>query len=384
MFLRSCSLALLAVAAASCSAGPIPIAGYAAQLVDAKCQKYARCGAIAASEVAQCNLDGQRLLSYPPLLPAAAEVAAGRLGYDAAAARACVEAYLSASCSVDLDPMSPKSCPAAFTPKVVGEGACLDSIECKTGYCASGGAGCTGNCTPFILDYGAACTVDESCGPMGYCDGRTSQCAARSLAGAACDAASRCAAGLYCEGGDAHGGAGTCRSPGQIGAACHGPYAVGDDCAPGLVCDTSSSPSTCRALLAEGSGCAATSACRPGLGCRMAKGAATGTCTAWLDLDGACDPTLTGACPSDAFCDTTLAVCTAFGVGRPGIPCQDRSGCSVGLFEPYSLYYCDGGGHCAPVIGLGKACTPPAFAADEPCHASTCDPQAMVCVARCK
>ena len=377
----------LALLACGCAPGPIPIDSYPSELITAKCQKYARCGVIARSEIPQCVADGQLLLTYPPALPAAAEVAAGRLGYDGAATRACIDAWLSSNCADDLDPTSPSACPSAFTAKVALGGACRDTLECAVGQCAAGGVGCTGTCRPPLAT-GAACATSVECGASGFCDGTSRHCALRSMTGGRCDASQRCPIGEVCEGGDAHGGSGACQTPGGSGASCHGQYAVGEDCAPGLFCDLAASPPSCRSRVALGAVCAAASDCTTGLSCVKRAGAATGTCTAWLDLDAACDPTLSGsgagACPNDAFCDTIAKVCTAFGVGKPGIACHDHSACGIGLFEPFALYYCNLGNHCSPVIAAGKPCTPPAPFADEPCFASVCDPVGMTCVVVCK
>jgi hypothetical protein len=97
-----------------------------------------------------------------------------------------------------------------------------------------------------------------------------------------------------------------------------------------------------------------------------------GTCTAFLDVGGTCDPTRSvTACPLDMRCDSSSNTCAP--VGALGASCA--GGCR-------RLLYCDPQTmQCATQLGPGTACTPP-NGGDNPCVVGTCDPAMKICVAR--
>jgi hypothetical protein len=269
----------------------------------------------------------------------AREVAARRTAFDPARASTCQSAIAALDCetaeragSAPGAPLAVPDCAAAYAGAVQDGDACVDDLDCATGFCTAAWVGtCPGICAPRGAA-GVSC-LDRPCAAGLACDYTAGGiCRVPSPAGGSCP----CGADAWC---DASGSTPVCRTLQQSGA-CPGPWA----CAPGLVC--AGSPTTCRLPAAEGTACVpAAAGCAPGLACdpvsqtcRTAPGvgqscvvAQGGTTVTLACQDGWCDTAGTKlcrplgadgqACRSDVecrgHCDATTQVCT----GGAGLAC---------------------------------------------------------------
>lgn len=258
-----------------------------------ECADQLRCGLIGAAGIPECESVRLQALNARRVVYSIDDaIAAGRLSYDPASARACIEESPRRACppaplwTTDYyrAPARPlaASCLAALQGLVPAGEACQDSRECANGWCETKTRGCAGICRPWRNE-GDRCTVDDECAPPRRCN----QC--------------------------------TCVTPRGVGASCAGKEECGDD----EYCD-SAKGGVCNSRLPDGATCASEFACRNGSACigltfTEMKNITTvlkpGQCNPISDDGGKCDATadVTG-CPYYAVCSTDSNNCIPLGV----------------------------------------------------------------------
>jgi hypothetical protein len=398
------------------------------------CQLQARCGQIGASEQPQCERDALAALAafhvshYSGLIDYAvldAAVASGREVFDRQVAATCINMVATTACSGALDAV--QSCLVAFTGTVAAGGACGAPGDCASGFCITSGSSCAGTCRSMIAPSGDCNGFVDACATGAYCSSNTRKCISLAASGATCEwqgSTLTCQDGLYCDAlsrlckpvgasgakcafdwecgsGLRCGAQQQCAAPVPEGGSCQqsidcasgswcvgaapaanglpplagmcraAPGHTGDPCMPGscttgLFCDTIARPLVCRVLVAAGGACPVQGSCADGTTC------VAGTCTAFLDEGGACDPTRNAtACPDDMRCDSASRTCVA--VGTLGAPCT--GGCRRLLYcDPQSM-------KCAAQLAPGAACTPASPGGANPCVLGACDPTTNTCAA---
>jgi hypothetical protein len=332
------------------------------------------------------------------------EVAAGAVGYDAAAVGACQAKFLADPCHFGTFLLTPNvfqvlsDCPGTLTPQSAFGDPCADSSECLAGnFCSRTGPVCPGTCKPYqsagdSCGLGSVCTpglhcIGGTCGPpqaVGtpctttgecnvvsiclndpnctsgsnglWCDVTTQTCHAGVGVGATCGLVSsdggasttvECANGLWCDAFTNQ--AGTCRAFGGAGTPCNeygcttGFHCVGD--IPG---GSTATLGTCEPPAGNGQACTFYSDCAAGLGCP------SGTCVPPTGVGGTCGADID--CQSGLFCSGGVCLTASY----PGDSCADASsGCVIGLCKA---------GVCVDHLKAGQPC-----AAGSDCISGTCD-----------
>lgn len=204
--------------------GPIPLDELRDELSTALCNQYARCGQM--PDQATCDaVQGDTRLTLQLLTDAVL----GRVTYDEAGARTCVEAIRNRVC--DNAQATQKAlndaCAKMFVGTVPAGGACLFDIECSSGaicnttMCMGNGACCLGVCEakPSAVALGGDCTMNP-CVESAYCDDSMmpATCKARKENGDACSAQGQCKEGMRC---DVNGSVPTCYLLSNRGGACN-------------------------------------------------------------------------------------------------------------------------------------------------------------------
>ncbi len=264
---------LLAGALAACGGGGLDIGDLDEALVDALCDRGARCGAYTSEADCRDSLAGN-------LTQIEQAVQSGRASYDADKAEACIDALRATSCdrTAEDNRVDAAACDGAFRGTVADGGTCYQGVECVSGSCEVGDcnlACCVGVCDPTIAAaaIGQACP-DGDCVDGGFCDEATATCLALKPAGQACAGDAECGYGLYCsavctEGPDrgqacpdefcanlgdrCDPASTTCAGRGARGAACRASFVGLADCQQPLVCDEVSL--TCQDRPAVGEAC---------------------------------------------------------------------------------------------------------------------------------
>jgi hypothetical protein len=279
--------ALLAVAGCGGSGG-IPADQIGAEWHQAICRWRVRCGFMP-------DVDTCLAATLAPLTPQlSADVAAGKVSYDAAAGQRLVSTIDGLSCRKSDFGLNGngsvselEATAAAFRGTVPAGGACFVDGECASGNCdAPGVEGCPqGKCvappTAPVVPGGGACTPNGSV----------------------------CAAGTLCRMVDSTTGMGTCAPPATVGQHCDDGYFLEGDCAAGLECIGSDGAGTqlCQAHPAAGASCDPSSfvecddygdACDP----------ATRTCQPQLPVGAACSND-GQICDNMSYCDSSSGTC---------------------------------------------------------------------------
>jgi hypothetical protein len=153
---------------AGCSngGGQAALDPHQAAVVIARCQHYARCGTISASQVASCEaaLTAQ-FMSLNQIYSPDEALAAGLISYDAKGAADCVASISSAGCDLLSEQTlgQGSACRGFIHGLVPTGGSCKSSSECQNGYCDGAiQVGCAGNCAPFTA-------TGDGCGGQGPC-----------------------------------------------------------------------------------------------------------------------------------------------------------------------------------------------------------------------
>jgi hypothetical protein len=322
------------------------------------CQLYSHCGEISPSEESTCETGYRALIGGSGYLIKDA-IAAGRISYNAGAAQSCLNLFSSIGCNFNTAGLDVNVCRSIITPKVQPGGMCLEDEECINGFCThpTGGNGCPGTCTPYIVS-GANCSSNISgCAPTQWCNTTSGNvCTDLGKQGDACSFGS-CQSNLNCL--DDGTGNTTCQPLPTKGQHCS------DACAPGLRCDIPSM--TCMAQQQKGGACSYSMDCAPGLSCAIPAQATTGTCEPFVDIGKSCGST--AVCAGDAMCDPTSNTC----VGKSGLG-ADCTTDSCGLFLT-----CDSTTmKCVTLGAVGNSCT-----TNDVCETSYCDPTSSKCAIDC-
>jgi hypothetical protein len=292
--------ALALVTATGCDGGgAIPFDQLQPSLLGAVCHLEVLCGIFPDAATCMVSVYAEPHL-FDTLGP---DIASGKVVYDGAKARACVDSInglsscdRSALATLDLDPVCGAN--TVFKGTVAAGGPCFFSEECAAaGTCQKTDTSCTSDmcCAGTCIAMPAPLPVGGDC----------------SVAGATC------ASGTVCVfDSSTSPPTETCQTPVGIGAPC---VSV-NSCTDPLYCDVTSK--TCQSPVATGEACNPSNA---SLGCNNPHDLCDPTtmiCTAKLGLGSVCNTG--GTCASYAVCDTATSTC----VERPttGASCDPTNG----------------------------------------------------------
>lgn len=294
--------------------GPIPIEALRAEYTVASCELQVRCGLMPDKETC-LRLDD----ADPGLAQRVASVVFGRLRYDPAAARACVEATRSHGCTTLLSEQR--------------------ALEAACDGIFSGG-----------LAEGDPCLVDDECSGKSSCD--RSLCDAQCCLGACAPEPAPAPVGGDCSRGPCVDEA-YCESEGGEGG--------GGGSAP--------TAASCQPRNENGQACEASDACKDGQRC------AEGKCYILSREGEACNPNLDVACLSfNNWCDPAAMKCGK--LPGPGEACAKNERCQ-------GFAYCDAGTcRARPVENEPCPVDGPACLGDLRCEMDVCvaPPDQTVCV----
>lgn len=262
--------------------GPIPLDALREELTSARCAFLTRCGYTPDQKTCDA-IEGDS----EETLQLLADAVLGRVTYDPAAARACVEATRARVCDNQKATLTATNdaCAGMFVGTVADGGPCLLSEECSGGICDTsmcmGGACCLGTCkkAPPPAAIGVECST-TACVEGAYCgnpgpNGEPPTCQAVSDNGQPCDNINGCKDGQGCD----VGGSNKCfvlsKHDGPCNAALEQPCVEFDD-----FCDPADSK--CKQLPGAGAACA------PGDKCLAYAYCANGTCKSRPGVGEAC------------------------------------------------------------------------------------------------
>ncbi|MCA1828272.1 MAG: hypothetical protein LC689_15215 [Myxococcales bacterium] len=342
--------------AAACGSGAVSQAAFPDAFAEAVCEVQAKCRQQAHYEEQQCEEDAKSLIA-PDLDKA---VKAGKAAFVPSEAQACLDGLRARGC--DLYAPDVAACKRAVKGTLPPGAACSWLYECAAGTCAPDVAGsCPASCKAVSGEGGP-------CDPG--CDDRLGMrcidnvCSRLHTVDQKCGGDSDCAAGLYCD------GFGKCAERAFLQAVCETDHM----CADGLWCDRSAEGGLCRAQIATGEPCTASSAeailnaCVTGDVCKgftFAKtGATAGTCTPTGEVGAGCvaSAQVTG-------CGEGLVCIGGKCAEKPaGGPCTGGADCKDGVA------YCDGA-QCHLLKEAGETC-----GSDIECASRRCDPATGKCV----
>ncbi|MDC0669330.1 hypothetical protein [Nannocystis radixulma] len=256
----------LGVAAAGCE-GPATPENFAGEYEEALCAWASGCSVFQARGQCRDALVWDTSGRFQYLLEA---VDAGRVGFDAAAAEACLEQVSAQVCDGELlnavlfstgPAAAPEVCHDVFVGKVRNYDPCLNSEECAgdNAVCGFNPAGCPDNmcCAGACRVLGGPPEIGEpctgSCGDDAFCafdpnTGQPTVCTARRGEGKPCDDDfNACQAALYCDSSEFK-----CKPRGDSGASCE----YSNSCAEGLECYSyPNGERSCQTLPGEGQSC---------------------------------------------------------------------------------------------------------------------------------
>jgi hypothetical protein len=296
-----------------------------AAVMEAGCERLARCGAYPSEEACLTANAGYR---YDTSTMQAA-VDDGSVVYDAAAARAYFDAVAASSCGwTDADQRTQEELWAkVFTGRIIDGEACQISTQCVSGACAKSESCweqtcCEGTCAPTRAPGlpGQACSSDHRCTRDAFCT-VNQLCMARFEAGTPCVDSVQCADGLVC--GRTPEGEPVCTPPPQPQDLCLRDDAGNHFCGTwGLLCEPASD--TCVTPLFEGGDCSGyIQRCADYLYCDRT----SGTCKAYPAAGEACDSN--SACASGNYCFDS--VCTP--LHADGAACESEVQCQSGFCD---------------------------------------------------
>jgi hypothetical protein len=305
---------ILAPAISACSnpnGGPIPLESYATEYARAACATSDRCGTgyfvafLTQEQITNCTTQMAQFLESNLVAQLKTSIAAGRIAYDGAKARACIEAAAESECGASL---TAEDCLDTFQGLIPDGGACTTDEECAATSRCSGADGCTAGTCVHVPQRGEACTVE--CSEDAFCDGDSDICLARLSNGAACTSE------VQCESISCVDGVCTARTRPGEGEACV------SSCASNLVCAANDEGMrVCRAPRTDGT-CTAPQDCPPDQLCQEG-----GTCGPYPIAGQPCSY----ACASGSRCieGTCLAII------ETGSACERNGECRT--------YHCDAG-----------------------------------------
>ncbi len=237
--------------------GPIPLDELREELVSARCAYLIRCGYTPDQKICDAT-EGDS----GETLQLLADAVLGRVTYDPAAARSCVEAMRVRVCDNQKATLAAvdKACAGMFVGTIADGGSCLLGEECTGGQCDR-----------------SACMGDTCC--LGVCKKAPPPAAI----GAEC-ATTACVEGAYCG------------NPGEMGE-----------------------PPVCQAVADNGQPCDNKNGCKEGQGCDVG---GSNKCFVLSKPGGPCNSALEQPCVEfDDFCDPTDSKCKQLpGAGKPCAP----------------------------------------------------------------
>lgn len=278
-------------------------------------------------------------------------VDAGRVRYNGASARACLDALSTSACTAIGSGDLPAVCDSAIIGTIAIGDPCAIDEECEGDAFCMMGTTCPGTCTA-LRAAAETCKDDDECADGLSCSA-TGRCTTKATAGTVCGGANgpECALGLICAGEDKDMGvSGECTAISEVFVG-----DVGDTCSltDGTFCK-------------EGVSCAATI---------TGSGATTmvvWACEAELAANADCKLAIPDQCPADQFCDvnpegtvpTFAGTCT--NLPRAGQECSAwQKVCADGTV-------CDKDGICQPINRIGGACNDESQCASATCNGTTC------------
>jgi hypothetical protein len=356
-------LAALLLTLAACPGGtakpePIKAQSFAQTYASTLCQRAAYCQSNAPYLEEQCEQLQAHFLGPDDLTKA---IAAGRIEYDEALARACVDGLKAGEClSEGQDDATRAACLGALKGKVATGQPCYSYYECAQGFC---GGSCPATC-PEVLKEGEECFLhggtpcDERAGL--HC--ANGVCAKTRAAGQACLEDRDCGSGTICVQRDRNDPeSGVCSPLSKEGESCSGDAS----CEAGLYCSATRQAGLCAKRLGEGHACGDTpedinaalrnAQCADGLICKGA-----GLTSEGDFIPGYCArPAAEGTtCASESGGVFQNSGCQE-GLLCPGGICSKpptHGLCSIhGSCQP-GVAYCDENNQCQPLKALGEAC----------------------------
>src|SRR5262245_53217012 len=138
------AVVLVLVVAGCRSDASDPLADYLANMHAAYCERYVRCGGLAASHFSECITEGQGkkgAFDIPEL------VRAGHLRFNPESGAACIDAERRSPCNGGGGTAWHLACDKVFVGLAPLGGPCSDTFMCADGWCDNGGHfGCAGTC----------------------------------------------------------------------------------------------------------------------------------------------------------------------------------------------------------------------------------------------
>jgi hypothetical protein len=233
------SVVIAVVGSLAACAEDITAENYSAALNEANCRHLVNCGAL--DTVEDCHR-ALPMFAIPLDTGIAAAIEAGKMVFNSASARGCVEAIATDSCDVTpgVRRSPPDICAQAFGGTVHGGGTCAFDRECISQSCdvtPCGPACCTGTCVgdrrPGLPQLGEPCAQYGVCAAGLLCNGTT--CGTRLPEGARCRSPYECDDGLFCR---LSAIPGTCVPLSELGESCGYCRDLGAVCGSQNVCVT--------------------------------------------------------------------------------------------------------------------------------------------------
>jgi hypothetical protein len=226
---------------------------FPAEIRDANCSYYVRCGAFSTFTDCRAYFDYNTVVS--PNLDAA--INAGKIRYSPSAAEDCIAAYDALDCDITQQPADSLAvCEGVYTGTGDIGDTCAFDRECVSDRCFVANClpntCCQGTCQPARVDPGLGELCDGVCAEGLFCDFRDNTCHAELLEGAECSPfeGTVCARPLYCSATRGN----RCAMPAAHGSLCEGYCALeGDVCSP--------DQRICVEALVGGDSCESTSEC---------------------------------------------------------------------------------------------------------------------------
>jgi hypothetical protein len=334
------TVASLVAGCPSSNTGNLSRAEYDAQFVPALCDAVEACAGSTVSQIflaASGGCEGGFGAGWENAVVPAMDmaIARGTVTYDAAAARACLDALRADPCSFTNNGAAALACQGVWRGTQPAGGPCSLNEECG---------------------------VEQFCSLTTACPGT---CQARRTSGQDCGEERHCAAGLTCSDG-------MCVAPPREGAGC---TELGE-CGLGFLCSGGQCRPVDEVLVgAEGTSCNLQTGplCRDGLSCvvdMIMPGGATFVCRAGVAAGAACRLGIPSQCPAGQACGGVDAMRLDFdGTCEPvpsaeGAACDGLSGCAEGLRCTEMA--------CVRVRDNGESCEMSSQCASTQCLSGTC------------
>ena len=302
------------------SKAPVALDDFAAEAMAAQCDVLVRCHLLEDVDICLASVDRDySQVTFNSMASIIASARAGKIDYDPAKARACLDQVRNAACNQPT-PIVVDRCGAAFRGKLADGEHCIATAACSgpLSYCDYLSA-CDGVCTPVP---NGGCQFDWQCRAGQVCDAVNNVIACTSVV-----------------------------APGGLERPCGSHFT----CQPGLYCTPIATPTgdamyACKAAAHAGEPCDAwPGSCADGLVCR--EGAAARTCMTPAGLGDSCE-TFIQCGGLSLGCDPTTHTCVALPASGP---------CVGGGFQgcDFRRAYCDlveTPPTCKPLVGAGEPC----------------------------